>query len=914
MIDVLNLLSEKWLELMWRVTWQGSVFIGLIFLITRIFRRLSPTIKHLLWMLVIVKLLIMPFVTVPIAPPAFPTIVNKPPVKSVTETPVVPRESGVISETSPVLPSDELPLALNASHPGAAFQLPSVLFSVWLCGIIILIFGITFRSIRLKKDISKARVLEDKDVLNIVTEGVNELRIRPPILKISDKFKSPLACGIVRPVIIFPEHIIEKFTESELRAIIYHELAHIKRKDILTNWFQILTQILYFLNPLVWYANRQIRIEREQACDDWVLEGGKEERKSYADALLKVVEICSVRERFTLGIVGVSETFTLMARRVKMIMDSGRKINTRLSVKLMIGFALIGVMVIPTYAGKRPSTMGSTASPVETERYAYTVVRDWERGLLAEVWMVQPGKQPRHIKTYLGNVDVSSLPESDKFLVQVRSIIRAHFGDNPYGHAGSPIIDTTNQSLNIAGLEDVINFPVGYDPLYTEPSPDGTRIVFNGHQKLSDGSLDLGVWVSDLKYTEVKKLFNGSIKTLPKWSPDSKFLVIADGKGYTQRYTLKIVNVLTGEVTDIGIDGVGPDWSPDGSWLAYSGDIIRGGSWFRGIPVDGSIFKYNLKSKVVKYLTDKAVHTYDKESDRREISGALMPQWSPDGKKILYMRRLIEWVKREKKQDLTEVWVMDSEGENKRKLFSEHAECMWTTEGTSIMAKAKDAVWRIDVLSGEREKVVDLTGVETKLEPQEEKGLQKAASFIAEAVGHYVQAEDLRMKNELTNAREHYEEAIKNFRRISVECPKAKISQDNCLAYIKKLEQLKAVNSEENAEKVCEYHMNFMGSRLQRFVKEHKDQYPENLESLLEWSLGQSWQYNEIKSTHIDKVIAMFHCVADSDSTNGGNYNYTQIAADAPDGTPVLSCKRHPGEIIMLIKSGERYKVVMQDM
>lgn len=180
MIDILNLLSEKWLELMWRVTWQGGVFIGVIFLITRIFRRLSPTIKHLLWMLVIVKFLIMPFVTMPIALPAFPTIVHEPP---------------------------------------------------------------------------------------------------------------------VRPVIIFPEHIIEKFTEPELRAILYHELAHIKRKDILTNWFQILTQILYFFNPLVWYANRQIRIEREQACDDRVLEGGKEERKSYADALLKVVEICSVRER-----------------------------------------------------------------------------------------------------------------------------------------------------------------------------------------------------------------------------------------------------------------------------------------------------------------------------------------------------------------------------------------------------------------------------------------------------------------------------------------------------------------------------------------------------------------------------------------------------------------------------------------
>ncbi len=63
----LEALSEQWGPIMWRITWQGSLFICVVLLITKVFKRLSPTVKHLLWMLVIAKLLIMPFVVIPVA-------------------------------------------------------------------------------------------------------------------------------------------------------------------------------------------------------------------------------------------------------------------------------------------------------------------------------------------------------------------------------------------------------------------------------------------------------------------------------------------------------------------------------------------------------------------------------------------------------------------------------------------------------------------------------------------------------------------------------------------------------------------------------------------------------------------------------------------------------------------------------
>ena len=352
MMDLLSSCGEHWLDLMWKVTWQGGVFIAVIFLITRIFRRLSPTIKHLLWMLVIVKFLVMPFVVIPISLPGLPITVREP----IVETSDLRPQTGVIPESSPTLLTEQLPATTEVSRARVVGQWPSILFSVWIFGVLVLLMGIIYRSLKLKRDIAAAKVLEDPTVLQIVGEGAKQLRIKPPLLKVSGRSRSPLACGILRPTLIFPEHIIEKLSQSELRAIINHELAHIKRLDILTNWFQITTQVFYFFNPLVWYVNRRIRLEREQACDDWVLEITKEDRKRYVDALVKVVELCSKQRGFALGIVGVSEPFTLMARRLKMVMDTGRKIRTRLSVRMIIGLILVGLIGIPGYA-KRESEM-----------------------------------------------------------------------------------------------------------------------------------------------------------------------------------------------------------------------------------------------------------------------------------------------------------------------------------------------------------------------------------------------------------------------------------------------------------------------------------------------------------------------------------------------------------------------------
>jgi bla regulator protein BlaR1 len=78
----------------------------------------------------------------------------------------------------------------------------------------------------------------------------------------------PTTVGWWRPVILLPASAITGLTPQQLELILAHELAHIRRHDYLINLFQVAVETLLFYHPAVWWVSRQVRIEREHACDD----------------------------------------------------------------------------------------------------------------------------------------------------------------------------------------------------------------------------------------------------------------------------------------------------------------------------------------------------------------------------------------------------------------------------------------------------------------------------------------------------------------------------------------------------------------------------------------------------------------------------------------------------------------------
>jgi beta-lactamase regulating signal transducer with metallopeptidase domain len=109
------------------------------------------------------------------------------------------------------------------------------------------------------------------DLLRRLVAGVG-LR-RPVVLLKSHRRQMPMTWGVIRPRLLLPDSS-ENWPEERRRAVLLHELAHVRRWDYAANFVTRLACAVWWFNPLVWLAARQLAAERERACDDIVLNHG----------------------------------------------------------------------------------------------------------------------------------------------------------------------------------------------------------------------------------------------------------------------------------------------------------------------------------------------------------------------------------------------------------------------------------------------------------------------------------------------------------------------------------------------------------------------------------------------------------------------------------------------------------------
>ncbi len=105
----------------------------------------------------------------------------------------------------------------------------------------------------------------------------------------SELVKVPVVTGMLKPIILIPASLLTKLDEEQIKAIILHELAHIKRKDYFVNILQSFAQIIFFFNPAVLWVSSLIRDERENCCDDIAIAETKSKKK-FLEALVSFQE------------------------------------------------------------------------------------------------------------------------------------------------------------------------------------------------------------------------------------------------------------------------------------------------------------------------------------------------------------------------------------------------------------------------------------------------------------------------------------------------------------------------------------------------------------------------------------------------------------------------------------------------
>jgi|GEM_PF-4465194 len=129
----------------------------------------------------------------------------------------------------------------------------------------------------------------------------------------------PAIFGVTRPWLLMPEKVLAGLKYEKLRFVILHELAHLKRRDIVVNWLAFILQIIHWFNPLVWLAFHRMRLDRELACDEVVLTHLEpDEARKYGHTILDMAEIVSQKVSYA-GIAGILENKSHLKDRIFMI-------------------------------------------------------------------------------------------------------------------------------------------------------------------------------------------------------------------------------------------------------------------------------------------------------------------------------------------------------------------------------------------------------------------------------------------------------------------------------------------------------------------------------------------------------------------------------------------------------------------
>jgi beta-lactamase regulating signal transducer with metallopeptidase domain/Flp pilus assembly secretin CpaC len=183
-------------------------------------------------------------------------------------------------------------------------------------------------------------------------------------LKIVEAQMSPAVCGLLRPVILLPRALAEKLSAEQLRAVLLHEIFHLRRKDVWVNCAQALLQIFYWWHPLLWFANARIRRVREEAVDDAVMLALRDEAETYAPTLLEVAKLALRRPLMSLGLVGIMESRSALRQRIERLLDFRAPEKTGLTFLSICGIFIFSAVALPM--GEGPSASDENNLPATT--------------------------------------------------------------------------------------------------------------------------------------------------------------------------------------------------------------------------------------------------------------------------------------------------------------------------------------------------------------------------------------------------------------------------------------------------------------------------------------------------------------------------------------------------------------------
>lgn len=396
-----------------RSSWQAGVLVLLVLAAQRLFgRNLSPTWRHALWLVVIVRLCL------PVAPSSMFSIFNlaqhrtsviarsttarvatvSVPDADILTEPMTEHRLRGIAETSEVPgPVDttrtHAPMSdnmererLRAESGGRSRNFRNWLPLVWAAVLVVLAARVGWQNVRFLSGLNDGRLVQDTAVIGLLDACRKQLGVSTRVEIIETALaSSPSLYGVLRHRLLLPPGMLGSLTQDELRYVLQHEMAHLKRLDPAVNALATVLQLIHWFNPLIWLGVRRMRADCELACDALVLARSREgEARLYGKTIVKLLE-GFVRPASGPGLVGILEDMKDLKRRLQWIVDFRRHSSWPvLAVVLLLVLCVVGL------TDALPQAKGNVARqllPIDLTPYYDSELSDFDK---PGVWEAVP--------------------------------------------------------------------------------------------------------------------------------------------------------------------------------------------------------------------------------------------------------------------------------------------------------------------------------------------------------------------------------------------------------------------------------------------------------------------------------------------------------------------------------------------
>jgi beta-lactamase regulating signal transducer with metallopeptidase domain/biopolymer transport protein ExbD len=337
--------AESLAPLIFDTTIKATLLLFLAVIITNLCARNSASLRHQIWLLAVVGVLLLPIISLSL--PAWRILPGWPVLRMEVPTPMLPTDDLKPSLYAAATVAKEPASPGSSAPPSVGKRIVFYSTAIWAAGAVLVFIRLATGVVLLRLSIRRTQPATEPFIIHAFEAECAKLNLHDISLRIDHRRRVPFVCGFFRPSVILPANCTT-WTESELKAVLRHELAHIKRRDIVALALCSLACILHWFNPLLWFAIRELHIEAEQSCDDSVLSTDIDQA-DYATQLVTASWFAQESDMPSLAITRRSQ----LERRVRSALESKRS-RSGISVVEQLVTASFALLIIPPLALAQP--------------------------------------------------------------------------------------------------------------------------------------------------------------------------------------------------------------------------------------------------------------------------------------------------------------------------------------------------------------------------------------------------------------------------------------------------------------------------------------------------------------------------------------------------------------------------------